>query len=58
MLNLKEKLRARDKELDALKDEIFEHEKKGVDFEEQMDASKSQTTKAKEQITERDRRTA
>lgn len=54
LLNLKEQVRARDKELDKLKDEIFEHEKKTVELQEELDRVRGEAQSVQQRIAEKD----
>ncbi len=48
VLNLKEQLRAKDKEISALKDEVFEKEKVAVEVQEQVDSVKAEAQQAQQ----------
>ncbi|MFZ9885875.1 MAG: response regulator [Myxococcota bacterium] len=54
VLNLKEQVRARDKDLDKLKDEIFEHEKRAVELQEQIDAARGEAHGFQDALAEKD----
>lgn len=54
VLNLKEQVRSRDKDLDKLKDEIFEHEKRAVELQEQIDAARGEAQGFQDALAEKD----
>ena len=54
VLNLKEQLRAKDKEIGALKDEVFEKEKANVDLQEETDRVKAEASGGKQALASKD----
>lgn len=54
VLNLKEQLRNKDKELERLKDEVFEHEKKVVEVQEELDKAKAELLGHSQATAEKD----
>jgi DNA-binding response OmpR family regulator len=54
VLNLKEQLRAKEKEIGQLKDEVFEKEKGNVELQEQMEQVRAETDKKLEAAKQKD----
>lgn len=54
VLSLKEQLRNKDKDLERLKDEVFEHEKKVVEVQEELDKAKAELLGHSQATAEKD----